>query len=423
MIDLANAIPMQDIDAERTILGAMLFDPDAALMAAEHLTADDFHREQHRILYEHMQRMEVVEEVALRSSLANSGQLEQVGGREYIRELVQDCRTSAFLSEHIKAMREASRKRAAATVCKDALQSLYSGASSEDVINQIESQLLSSSVQGNGGVVHVSSILRDVIAELQSDDKPSRVVSTGFYGLDQLTGGMEPGDLITLAARPSVGKTSFALNLIRNAADLANVGTLFFSLEMTKEQVSRNLLCLHGKFDSEHMKARTLAAGDKARLSKVGDQVSRMPISIVDSGDVALGRMRATVRRACRQGVGLVVVDYAQLMRGDNLKDDQRMQMVSVTRGLKALAKACSIPVVLLCQLSRDAEEQEPKLKHLKESGSFEEDSDKVLMLHRKTRRDRNAIIDVAKNRNGQTGKVEFEFAGEHFEFKAGIGI
>ncbi len=412
------AAPPQNLDAERAVLGAMLLDPDALPDALYRLKAADFYRESHRILFEVFgnfhEQGEPVEELQVRAELERRGDLDRIGGPEYIRELVHDVTSAAFLHQHINLMKACAQKRDLIGACKEALESLYHVEPVASVFDTLEVSMDAIRQHKSTGAVSMRDIIGGVVEEL-SGDCLEGVVYTGQPEIDRYLGGLKPGELIILGARPSMGKTSLALNIVEYICRKNAV--LMFSLEMTKEQIARNLICLVGSVNSEHMMEGRFSDQDREGIAEAHEQLAQMPLSIIDSADINTGRLRAAVRSQVKRGVSLVVVDYIQLMKAEGPRDTIREAMVKVTRGLKSLAKSCSVPVLALSQITRLAEERPPKLSDLKESGSIEEDADKVILLHRENRGSETAYAHIAKNRSGRTGMAQLEFQGEYFRF------
>jgi replicative DNA helicase len=412
------AAPPQNLDAERAVLGAMLLDPDALSDSLYRLKDEDFYRESHRIIFEVFRHFadagEPVEELQVRAELERRGDLDRIGGPEYIRELVYDVTSAAFLHAHINLMKACAQKRDLINACKEALEGCYYAEPVATVFDSLEGKLDAIRQHKSTGAVSMSNIIGDVVEEL-SGDCLEGVVYTGQPEIDRYLGGLKPGELIILGARPSMGKTSLALNIVEYIC--RTTGVLMFSLEMTKEQIARNLICLVGSVNSEHMMEGKFSERDREGIAEAHDKLAQMPLSIIDSADINTGRLRAAVRAQVKRGVSLIVVDYIQLMKAEGPRDSIREAMVKVTRGLKSLAKSCNVPVLALSQITRLAEDRPPKLSDLKESGSIEEDADKVILLHREDRRSEIAHANIAKNRSGRTGSALLDFQGEFFRF------
>ncbi len=403
-------------EIERAVLGAMLAF-DGAVQVADRLTVEDFAYRPHRILFAAMLEFvgdAGIDQISMRQALDDRGELESVGGHEYIRELSQECTSTAYLDDHVEGLKDATRARAVYQSCHEAINSIGIGAKYAAVADSLDARLSEIRAQdvagGDPGLVMAEAL------HTLSSPKPSGIVPTGQYEVDAIIQGMKPGELIMLAARPSIGKSSMGLNIARHAA-MNGTAVGLFSLEMTRLQIGLNLISLHGKVNNELLKWGSYSGKDMSKINEIAAQIAELPIDIIEAIGMDTVGIVSKSKQMCRAGTGLIIVDYVQKLRGDDKAADIRGHMVQVSAGLKALAIEAGVPVLALSQVGRIAEGQRPKLSDLKESGSLEEDSDVVLLLHRDTRRARKAKLEIAKNRNGRTGEVDLAFHGEHFRF------
>lgn len=442
-------VPPQNLEAEKSLLGAILIDKDAMIKIADTVEAADFYKNVHGIIYESMQELygknDPIDLLTLSSRLDEKGQLEKIGGRTYLAELSNSVPTSS----HIKNYAEIVAQKATLRKLQAAASEI--GKLAADEAEEIE-KLLDEAQQHIYGVsqkhlkanfTNIKTVLSDAferIDELHRDKGKMRGVPSGYKALDNLLAGFQKSDLIILAARPSVGKTSFALDIARHAAVRGKVPIGMFSLEMSKEQLVDRMLCAEAGVDLWKMRTGNLSdrpdSDDFPRIGRAMGVLSDAPIFIDDSPGNNVMQIRTKARRLkSEHGLGLLVIDYMQLMESHSKRhSENRVQEVAeMSRNLKGIARELNIPVIALSQLSRAVEQTKPaipKLSHLRDSGSIEQDADVVLFLYRKAA-DRNyrledippderhiGEIHVAKHRNGPTGMIKVFFDEARASFK-----
>ena len=444
-------IPPHNLEAEQCLLGSVLIDRDAVIRIADTVHADDFYREAHGTVFEAMldlhAKREPIDIATLSNRLADKGQLEAVGGRSYLISLTSLVPTAAHIQSY------------AGTVQKKAtLRRLLSAASAitalgydeedeiEEVLDKAEQRLFSVSQKYlTTGFTPIKDTLDDAferIDRLHQERGKLRGIPTGYPDLDNVLGGLQRSDLVILAARPSVGKTSLALDIARQSSVRHKTPVGIFSLEMSKDQLVDRMICAEAGVDLWRMRTGRLSdKGDNGDFAKIGQalgQLSESPIFIDDTANMNITEIRTKARRLqMDHGLGLLIIDYLQLMesRQGNRRSDNRVQEVAeITRALKGLARELNIPVLALSQLSRTTENEKPaipKLSHLRESGSIEQDADVVMFIYRKAA-DRNYRIDdispeeryraeihIAKHRNGPTGVVNMFFDEQRACFRS----
>jgi replicative DNA helicase len=439
-------IPPHSIEAEEAVLGALLIDPDSLVKITDLLNPEDFYKEAHGLIYatacELFERHEPIDLLTLGNRLKEKDQIKLIGGQTKLVELTNTVATSSGIASHAEIVRKKSTLRrllaAANKISELAFQE------SEDVdmlVDDAERTLMNVSEQfDNKSFVPMRSVLTEAFERIDEAHKnrgQKRGLPTGFTGLDNLLSGLQPSDLIILAARPSVGKTSLALDIARNVALLSKKPVGIFSLEMAKEQLVDRMICAQAGVDLWKLRNGRLSDRDED-FPKIGEALSKLseaPIFIDDSPTANIITIRSKARRLkAEHDLGMIVIDYLQLMEGRTNKSDNRTQEVAeISRGLKQIARELSVPVVALAQLSRAVENTKPaipRLSHLRESGSIEQDADVVMFLYRKSR-DGNYQPDelspqdqvtgkiiIAKHRNGPTGDVDVYWDGKTTSFK-----
>jgi replicative DNA helicase len=437
-----------NIDAEKTILGAILLDNAAHSEAAEKIDADDFSLDSHRRIFlrmsELMDSQRSVDIVTLAHQLAQNKEVEAVGGVAYLASLTEGLPRRPVIEEYIRIVKDKSLLRKLMMICSSAIA--RAADQSEDaigVLDMTESQLLEVSEKGlAGGLEGIDKIVANSFGSIDNLYKQSREVTglaTDFTELDRLTSGLQKGELIIIAARPSMGKTALAINIAQNAAINHNSIVAVFSLEMSKESLLRRMLASQAWVDQQLLQKGFLGQEEHGKLQKALSELVEARIFIDDSAGISLAEMRAKARRLKQNagGLDLVVVDYLQLMSatlaGGKKGYENRTQEVSaISRGLKALAKELQVPVMALSQLSRASErrgeDKRPLLSDLRESGSIEQDADVVAFIHRESYYNRTeeltdaekakAEIIIAKQRNGPTDTVYLNWLGKFTRFE-----
>jgi replicative DNA helicase len=435
-----DRLPPQNIDAERSVLGALLIDRDAVVEVAEVLAPDDFYRPHHGTIYravlELYERREPVDIVTVSEVLERAGELEAVGGGAYLTSLINLTPTAVNAVHYARIVeRKAVLRNLIGAAGRIAGIGYEDGPDISDAIDRAEQELFAVSQKRiDSGFAPLKSLLHaayDRLDYLHQHKGEVTGIRAGFKDLDLLTTGFQKSDLIVLAARPSIGKTSFALNIAEHVAVEERKTVGVFSLEMSKEQLVMRLLSSVSGIDSHRLRTGFLEEMDFARMARHFNVLAEAPIYIDDTPNISTMELRTKARRLqAEAGLDLVVVDYLQLMQSTlQSRDSNRVQEVSeISRGLKALARELQVPVIALSQLSRQAEMREskrPRLSDLRDSGSIEQDSDLVMFLWRekdRTAEDMEAdgevvILDLAKHRNGPTGEVKLWFKKRQTRF------
>jgi replicative DNA helicase len=430
-------------EAEQSVLGAMVLDQDAALRAVELIDDTVFYREAHRRIFRAIRRLldqrVVIDPVTLRNELDRSGELAEVGGGSYLADLSDMVPGAANLEYHIQIVKEKSILRNLIEAATSILQETYEGRKpANDLLDQAETRIFHVAQDRQGeNVVRIKELLwptMERIELLQKAGKRITGVPSGFTDLDELTSGFQPSELIVVAARPSMGKTALCLNMAAHAAIEHRAGVLLFSLEMSNDSLVQRFLCSEGMVDAMRMRRGMLSDADFTRLARAAGVLSGAPLFFFDQPSLTALQARSVARRQMReQPIGLIIVDYLQLMRSPETASQGRVQEISdISRSLKALARELEVPVVALSQLSRASEQRggdrKPILSDLRDSGAIEQDADIVMFIHRPeyyeggTDKEGNnlegkAEVIVAKNRNGPTGHVDLFFHKQYTRF------
>ncbi len=431
-------VPPQHIEAERSVLGAMLISADAVVEATEILEPDDFYRTAHKVIYEAMLTLyeegQPIDVVTTTAALqAKEALLESAGGVEYLAELAAAMPTALHVEQYATIVKEKSLMRRVIRAATQIASEGYDGEmSANEVLADAERRILElSQYQKTRDFTHVSEVLEttfDRIEQLYASEGNLTGVPTGFSELDKMTSGFQKSDLIIVAARPSVGKTAFSLNVSQNVAVRAGIPVAIFSLEMSKDQLVQRMLCAEAYIDGHKLRNGALDAEDWPKLSMGVSTLANAPIYIDDSPGITVSEMRSKLRRLkLEHGLGLVMIDYLQLIHGRRSSGENRQQEISeISRTLKQLARELEVPIIALAQLSRSVEQRQdkrPMLSDIRESGSIEQDADIVAFLYRDDYYDpesekKNIIeIIIGKQRNGPTGKVELVFLKNYNKF------
>jgi replicative DNA helicase len=442
-LDFAGRRAPWSNDAEQAVLGAMLLDQDAALKGAEFLDDTMFYKEAHRILFRAMvsltERGDVIDPVTLRDELGKRGDLERAGGMEYIASLIDVVPTAANVEYHTRIVRDKAVLRRLVEAATEIIQDVYDNkGDSGEVLDNAEHRVFQvAQFRRSEDFSRLKELIwptMERIEQLQGGQGVVTGVASGFLDLDRLTAGFQRGDLVIIAARPSMGKTSLVLNCVQHAAIEHQVGVAVFSLEMSKEALVQRLLCSEGLVDAQRLRRGALRDDDYPKLARAAGLLGTAPIWIDDSAALTPLAMRSKARRLkAEHDIGLVVVDYLQLMQGPSSVENRQQEISYISRSLKALAKELDVPVVALSQLSRAPEQRtgegrRPQLSDLRESGAIEQDADLVCFIYRAemyegpTDKDGNNIeglaeLIVGKQRNGPTGTVELYFKKEYTRF------
>ncbi|MDQ1911158.1 replicative DNA helicase [Paenibacillus sp. GD4] len=424
-----DRIPPQNLEAEQAVLGAILLDGDALVTAMERINSDDFYRGAHQLIYEAMieiaEANEPVDLVTLTARLQDKKQLEEVGGIKYLSELANAVPTAANVDYYAQIVEEKSLLR---RLIRTATQIVSNGYASEDEVGMLlsdaEHRIMEISQRRSGsGFIAIRDVLMEVFdkVEFLYNQKGSTTgIKSGFTDLDKMTSGFQRSDLIIVAARPSVGKTAFALNIAQNIGVREKETVAIFSLEMGAAQLVQRMICAEANVDAGRMRTGFLEPDDWEKLTMAIGSLSEANIYIDDSPSVTVADIRAKCRRLKKEkGLGMILIDYLQLIHGRGKGDNRQQEVSEISRTLKQIARELDVPVIALSQLSRGVEQRQdkrPMMSDLRESGSIEQDADIVAFLYRddyydKESEKKNIIeIIIAKQRNGPVGTVELAF-------------
>lgn len=438
-MSLIDRIPPQNVEAEQAVLGAMLIEREAISKVAEFLQPDDFYREAHRLIYSAMLNLfnknDAVDMVTVIEVLRKDEKLEGAGGIAYVTSLANSVPTAANVLYHARIVEEKALLRQLINAATSIASLGYEG--NEEVVNILDSAekmiLDVSSRKVGGDFTPIKSIIFDAfnkIEMLYAAKGSITGLATGFKDLDRLTSGLQPSDLILIAARPSMGKTAFVLNIAQHIGIREKQTVAFFSLEMSKEQLVQRMLCAESAIDSQRLRIGELEANDWNKLVAGADRLSAAPIFIDDTAGISVMEMRSKARRLkMEHNLKLIIIDYLQLMQGSSSSkgNENRQQEISeISRSLKALARELNVPVIALSQLSRSVESRQvkkPMLSDLRESGSLEQDADIVAFIYRDdyynpdTDKKNITEIIIAKHRNGPVDSVELFFHKQFTKF------
>ncbi len=441
-----HRLPPQNLEAEMSVLGGVLLENEALSRALEFLTASDFYRESHRKIFGALlalsEKNEPADLVTLTAVLKDRGDLEDVGGSTYLATLVDYVPTAANIAYYCKLVKEKSVARKLIEVSTDIATRGYEGGDMEEILDHAEKSIFEISENRiRPSYYPVRDILKDTFKSIEKLYERKELVTgvpTGYHDMDKMTAGLQPSDLIILAGRPSMGKTAFALNLLENATTHSEkpVTAAIFSLEMSKEQLVQRLLCSIARVDAGRLRTGHLGESDWPKLTMAAGQLTEAQIFIDDTPAITVLELRSKARRLkAEHGLGLIIVDYLQLMRGSN-PESRQQEISEISRSLKALAKELDLPVVALSQLNRSLEsrtDKRPMMADLRESGAIEQDADVIMFVYReavycddcKSREktcdkghDKDAEIIIGKQRNGPIGTVHLTFRGEFTRFE-----
>ncbi|MDQ0233165.1 replicative DNA helicase [Metabacillus malikii] len=433
---IGDRIPPQNIEAEQAVLGAIFLQPSSLTLASELLIPEDFYRAAHQRIYNAMldlsDKGEPVDLVTVTSELADANLLEEVGGVSYLSDLANSVPTAANIEYYGKIVEEKSILRRLIRTATTIAQDGYSREDEVEVLlNEAEKTIMEVAQRKNAGAFQN---IKDVLVqtydniELLHDRKGDITgIPTGFTELDKMTAGFQRNDLIIVAARPSVGKTAFALNIAQNVATKTDENVAIFSLEMGADQLVMRMLCAEGNIDAQRLRTGSLTPEDWGKLTMAMGSLSNSGIYIDDTPGIRVSEIRAKCRRLKQEsGLGMVLIDYLQLIQGSGRSDNRQQEVSEISRTLKELARELKVPVIALSQLSRGVEQRQdkrPMMSDIRESGSIEQDADIVAFLYRddyydKESENKNIIeIIIAKQRNGPVGTVSLAFVKEYNKF------
>ncbi|MBQ6992663.1 MAG: replicative DNA helicase [Clostridia bacterium] len=430
-------IPPHDIDAEQAVIGSMLTDKDAVIDAVEKLKSDDFYRQDNKLIYEAAMnlynRAEPIDIITVKAELISMGKFEVVGGLEYLAMLPDKVPTTANVDQYITIVEEKSILRNLIKTANELIDLGYAETEEvESIVDQAEKKIFDIMQNRNPkGFSALKDILVESFAEIEklyNQKEPITGVPTGFSDLDYKTAGLHNSDLVLVAARPAMGKSAFALNIATNAAVKSKVPVAIFNLEMSKSQLVSRILCSEAMVDSNKVRTGKIEEDDWVKLATALGPLSEAPIYIDDTPGITVAEIRAKCRKLkIEKGIGLIVIDYLQLIQGNSKRNSSREQEISeISRSLKILAKELDVPVIALSQLSRAAEQRadhRPMLSDLRESGAIEQDADIVMFLYRddyynpESEKKNIAEVIMAKHRAGSTGTVELLWMGSYTKF------
>jgi replicative DNA helicase len=424
-----DKIPPQNIEAEQSVLGAILLDNEALHEAVELLTPDDFYRDTHRKIYQAMTelytRNEPVDLITLNNYLKGRNELEAIGGVQYLSSLASSVPTSANVKYHSRIVREKALVRNLLHSVTDIAKNVYDNdLDTDELIDYAEKKIFDlSDKKIKTSFFTMKELISDTFVTIERlyDKKESITgVPSGFKDIDELTTGFQKGDLIIIGGRPGMGKTAFCLNISQHVGIAMKEPVAIFSLEMAKEQLVMRMLCSEAKVDSNKVRKGFINKRDDwNKLTNAAGKLAESLIFIDDSSGLSVLEMRAKARRLKQQhGLSLVIVDYLQLMRGRGKFERREQEIAEISRSLKALAKELQVPVIALSQLNRGVEtrggNKNPTLADLRESGAIEQDADVIIFLYRDTKDEMDSkgkvIVDIAKQRNGPTDKISLTF-------------
>ncbi|OCL28470.1 replicative DNA helicase [Orenia metallireducens] len=431
-----DRVPPNSIDAEKSTLGSMLLDRDAIAKVIEILKPKDFYREAHTIIFNAINRLfdkgEPVDLVTVSEELKETGHLEAVGGASYITSLVNSVPTAANVEHYAKIVEEKAILRRLIKTADQIAQLGYKGDQEIDnILDQSEQLVFNLSqrrtVQTFDGIKDILMDTFDNLEKLYNNKGDVTGIATGFRDLDKMTSGLQPSDLVILAARPSMGKTALALNIAQHAAVKEKKSVAIFSLEMSKSQLVQRMLCSEAQVDSHRLRTGFLNENDWRRISQGAGRLGESKIFIDDTPGITVMEMRAKARRIqAEHGLDLILIDYLQLMTGGSSSESRQQEVSDISRSLKGLARELNVPVVSLSQLSRAVEQRNdkrPQLSDLRSSGSIEQDADVVAFIYRDdyynpdSERAGITEIIIGKQRNGPVGTVELAFQKEYTKF------
>ncbi|MCK4423542.1 MAG: replicative DNA helicase [Candidatus Omnitrophica bacterium] len=432
-------LPPQNIEAEQSVLGAMLLDEEAVIRVLEFLGSDQFYKESHHKIFSAMtdlfQKSRAVDLVTLTEELKKNDSLEAVGGAHYLTSLTDVVATTSHVEYHARIVKEKALLRnlinSSTKIIAECYKSDIDADQALDEAEQMIFEIASGKVEGKA--VSIKGLIPNTIEKIeQMFHRKEHVtgVPTGFHEIDVMTAGLQPSDLIIVAARPSMGKSAFVSCITENAAIHHKVPTAIFSLEMSTEQLVQRMLCSHARVDLSKVRTGYLEQRHFSDLAAAGGVLSEAPIFIDDTAGLSVLELRAKARRLKAQhNIGLITVDYLQLMQGRSSIDNRQQEISEISRSLKALARELDVPVIAVSQLSRAVENREgnkPRLSDLRESGALEQDADLVIMLYRSdyysedkaSAQEGIVEVNIAKQRNGPVGTKNLTFLKEFTRFE-----
>jgi replicative DNA helicase len=433
---LLEKLPPYNLEAEQAVLGSMMIDKEAVYIALEILEAEDFYKEAHQLLFTTIVNLEAkaepVDMVTLTEELHRQNSVEKIGGVGYIAEVANVVPTAANARHYAEIVAEKAILRKLIRVSTNIANRCYEDQEETcDLLDSAEKMILEIADNRNfSGLVPLKKVLSDTLEKIEfmAGNKGNITGIPSFYNdLDSMTSGWQPSDLIILAARPAMGKTSFGLNIAQNAAIKGKKPVAIFSLEMSKEQLVQRMMSSEAMIDQHKLRTGRLQDEEWVRLTKASQPLSTAEIFIDDTPAISVLELRAKARRLkVEKGLGLIIIDYLQLMQVGKRSENRQQEISEISRSLKALARELNVPIMALSQLSRAVEQTQdkrPALSHLRESGALEQDADLVMFIYREdyynpeSEKPGIAEIIIAKHRNGPTGSVELGFIKEFTKF------
>ncbi len=439
--DVLEKKPPQNLEAETCVLGSILIDNDAVGLVSELLKPGDFYDSAHRAIYEAIVALyddnRAVDVVTVKDRLRSQGQLDEMGGVETLMRVVDSVPNSAHALDYATIVKDRSNRRRLISISTDVLRRAYGHeATSEELLEFVEREVFHLAENSSSHEPQViGRVLHGTVKMVEENAKTrGRITGCGtdFYDLDDKTGGFQGGDLVILAARPSVGKTTFAINCALNMALRHGKSVAFFSLEMSKEQIAANMLCALAEVKSNHLRRGNLSESEWNKILDAAGRLHELSIFIDDTPGLSPTVLRGKARRLKRKNqIDCIIIDYLQLMEAPSAENRQQ-QISTISRGLKALARDLSVPIISLSQINRAAEKEDrrPRMSDLRESGAIEQDADLIMFLHDPAYQKgdegpevangaREVELILAKQRNGPTGKISLQFARDIMKFRS----
>ena len=432
-----DKVPPQNLDAEMAVLGSMLLDEEAIATAVETLDKNSFYKDSHRSIFQVISDLyavnKAVDLITLTDALKKEGILDAIGGVSFLTALANSVPTAANISHYVSIVKEKSILRTLINNATKIVSLCYeSDGNITEVVDSAERFIFEVSERKNqGSYLHLKEIVKESIETIDILYRKKAHVTgipTGYIDFDIKTAGLQDSDLIIVAGRPSMGKSSLALGMVEHAGIVEKVPTAIFSLEMSKEQLVQRMLCSHARVDAQKVRTGYLATSDWPRLTAAAGKLSEAPIFIDDTPGISVMELRAKARRLkAQQDIKLIVLDYMQLMRGSSGIESRQQEISEISRSLKALARELHLPIVAISQLSRAVEsrnDHRPQLSDLRESGAIEQDADVVVLLLREEYYSQSsenqglAEVIIAKQRNGPVGSLKLAFIKEYTRFE-----
>jgi replicative DNA helicase len=430
-------VPPQNLEAEQSVIGSILLDPESIHTVLPLIRTDDFYQAAHQEIYYAMvqlaEQSRPIDLLTVTDQLTKNGKLELVGGAGYLSSLADNVHTSVNVQNYAGIVREKSTLREVISKSTKIIQEAFDeGDQVDEFLDRIEHVIFEISEKRSGNsLIPLSEVVKEGFKTIERYyDSPDAMggTPTGFHELDKLLSGLQPSDLLIIAARPSMGKTAFALNIAQNVAIRSKVPVAIFSLEMSRAQLAMRMLCSEGRVDSAKLRGGGLTDEDWIRLTRAAGELSEAPVYIDDTAQVSALEMRAKCRRLkASRGLGLVIVDYMQLMRGHGRIESREREISEISRSLKAMAKELNVPVIALSQLNRAVESRDnkrPMMVDLRESGAIEQDADVITFIYRDEVYNAEspelgvAEIIIGKHRNGPTGTAKLAFLNKYTRFE-----